>query len=192
VTIPESGSKTISFSATVYNEYDQELEEASITYSLVQATTGVSINSTTGVVTVTDAASPGTVQILAECGSINATAALYLHLATSQLIPLSVTTNNTYYVSVTADGVSSFLGQTYTLTYDPNVLEIADLSALTWEKELTAGVIPGTGITIISVSGGEIVFSVSHTIPGGNILSGVINTFIFKAISSGDTTISIS
>ena len=46
----------------------------------------------------------------------------------------------------------------FTLKYDPVSLELTELSALTFEKELTAGNIAAAGVNIISVAPGEIVY----------------------------------
>jgi hypothetical protein len=62
----------------------------------------------------------------------------------------------------------------------------------TYERELTVGQIAGTGISILSVSPGEIVFEIGRDVPEGNKWSGVINVFSFVALSTGATVVTIS
>lgn len=76
----------------------------------------------------------------------------------------------------------------YTITYNPSKLELIDLCSLTYKKELTAGAINGTSITIVSVdtSKGEIVFKN----PNADMenVSKVLNSVKFKGLVSGEQT----
>ena len=107
---------------------------------------------------------------------------------------LTVTSNNSYYVSFKVDRATNadFSGKTFTLTYDPNVLSVADLCAFTWDQELTTGPISQAGIYITSVSNGTITFTVNPSIPNGQEWAGIVNTFKFKARQSATTTVTIN
>ena len=187
VFIPSSGSNTITVSAEGIDAYGDAI--TSPTYSLENAYTGVTINSTTGVVTVTPDAQVGDVDVIAEYGSLDCSATLYVENA-SQLT-LSVTDGDTYTVSLTGSDITSFASRTFTLTYDDEVLEITDLCAFTYEEETTTGAVSGTDITITGVSPGVITFTIDKSIPSGKKWSGVLNIFEFTAIESDNTMISI-
>ena len=142
-----------------------------VTYSLVDAYTDVSTNSTAGVVTVTNTASP---------------------TSSDTQLPLTLTTGNLYTVSVLADDIADFSGMVFVIEYDPLLLEVDDLCILTWAKETTAGAIPGTGITIVSFTPGEIVFEIDRNIPNDKVFSGLINAIRFRALDDGEAVITLS
>ena len=119
-------------------------------------------------------------------GSTTSTAALTTNL--------SVTSGTPSYVSFKVERATNatFSGKTYTLTYDPNVLTLADLCAFTWDEELTTGAISQAGISITGVSNGTVTFTVTQSIPSGQEWTGIINTFKFTARQSTTTTVTIS
>jgi uncharacterized repeat protein (TIGR02543 family) len=124
--------------------------------------------------------------------TITANTTLYAKWTTASTeLVLSITTNNTYLISMNVENESSFTGATYTITYDSTKLQISDLCTFTYAKETTAGTITGTGITIISVSPGTITLAVDKTIPSGSKWSGVLDIFEFKALTTGSTIVSI-
>lgn len=135
----------------------------------------------------------GTVMIIAEYEDLICTAMLYLRIEGSgtELFMLPVE-DETYRVSFSAANVESFDSRTFTLTYDPGVLELTDLCAFTYAKELTAGEIPRTGITILTVSSGTITFEVDKDIAQDKKWSGMIDIFVFTALDTDSTEISIT
>jgi hypothetical protein len=94
-----------------------------------------------------------------------------------------------YDISIAASDITSFSGMTVTMQYDPARMQLSDLCAFTKAKELSAGAIPGIGVTVSQVSNGAIVLTVSKSIPSGNVWSGVINTISLKALQSGNTAV---
>ncbi len=96
---------------------------------------------------------------------------------------------NTLDLGLTATDVVDFGSYEMVVTYNPGVVEVADLSTLTGAAELTAGIIEGTGITIKEFSQGRIVFSVDKAVTPGEAWTGVINGIKFKARETGGTTI---
>ncbi|WP_127534203.1 fibronectin type III domain-containing protein [Paenibacillus kobensis] len=64
------------------------------------------------------------------------------------------------FVVVTPPAVYGVMDRTITVTYDPNALEVLDLSTVTPGVELSAGVIAKSGMTVVSFKPGEIVISV--------------------------------
>ena len=100
--------------------------------------------------------------------------------------------NKEYNLVTTVENMPTNDDGQYTITYNPSKLELIDLCSLTYKKELTAGAINGTNITIVSVdtSKGEIVFK-NPNAENGNV-SKVLNTFKFKGLVSDEqTTITI-
>ena len=92
-------------------------------------------------------------------------------------------------LGLTATDVVDFTSYEMVVTYNPGVVEVADLSTLTGAAELTAGKIEGTGITIKEFSQGRIVFVVDKAVTPGEAWTGVINGIKFKARETGGTTI---
>ena len=96
---------------------------------------------------------------------------------------------NTLDLGLTATDVVDFGSYEMVVTYNPGVVEVADLSTLTGAAELTVGKIEGTGITIKEFSPGRIVFAVDKAVTPGEAWTGVINGIKFKARETGGTTI---
>ncbi|OPX44321.1 fibronectin type III domain protein [Ruminiclostridium hungatei] len=92
-------------------------------------------------------------------------------------------------LGLTATDVVDFGSYEMVVTYNPGVVQVADLSTLTGAAELTTGKIEGTGITIKEFSQGRIVFVVDRAVTPGEAWTGVINGIKFKARETGGTTI---
>ena len=86
VVIPDNGSATAVISGTVYDPSGYVIPGAALTYALVTAYPGVSVNASTGVITVTPAAAEGTAQISAAYGPYTCTASLKLCGAITPII----------------------------------------------------------------------------------------------------------
>ena len=78
LTIPSSGTATANASAVVRDAGGTTLTGQTVTWSLASSYAGVSINSTTGVVTVTSNAASGSVTVRGTCGAVSGTATLTL------------------------------------------------------------------------------------------------------------------
>ncbi|MCL2707010.1 MAG: hypothetical protein FWE97_02455, partial [Dehalococcoidia bacterium] len=195
LSIPASGAiaKTVAVNAAALDPMGKPITTAVFTYGLDASYTGVSIDSSTGVITVDSTAAVGSIGLTAFYNGITIQAVLYLITYSSgEELLLNVTEGKLYTVSAWAYDIEDFDGLVFVLTYDPQILEMSDLSAFTWIKELTAGVIQGTGITILSFIPGEVIFSIDHEIPSGMSWSGITNSFVFKALDTGSTTVTIS
>ena len=102
------------------------------------------------------------------------------------------TLNKEYNLVTTVENMPTNDDGQYTITYNPSKLELVDLCSMTYKKELTAGVINGTNITIVSVdtTSGKIVFKNPNTYVGN--VSKVLNSFKFRGLVSNEqTTITI-
>lgn len=193
VTVPETGSSTTTV-AVYGNSAEEVITPMMASYTLAEPYAGVSLNSN-GTVTVTSSAAVGRVQINATYG--NLTASTYLVLvkdseeATGDLT-FSAISGGTYDIAFVAQNVQSFAGKTFTLTYDPAVLAVDDLCALSHEKNTAVGVIPRTGVTITQLNSGSIVFKVGKDIASSQKWSGTANVFSFKATADGQTTVCIT
>jgi len=92
-------------------------------------------------------------------------------------------------LGLTASDVTDFSQYTLTVAYDPNAIEVLDLSTLTGQSELNIGKIEGTDITITSFTPGRITFVSNKAINLGESWTGVINSIQFKAKVSGGSPI---
>jgi len=187
--IPKNGQDTIVTQAVGMDSEGNPVGQLNITYSLDNTYSGVSINPSTGLITVTRFASAGTVGIIASYDNLIATADLVL---TSANAGSGVNANGLYTVNLYAQDISSFNNIVFTLTYDPLVLEVTDLCALTYQKETTTGPILGTDITILSFTSGTITFNIDKSIPQGLVFSGLLNALSFKALTDDTTTLTLS
>ncbi|MFC4305228.1 fibronectin type III domain-containing protein [Cohnella boryungensis] len=84
---------------------------------------------------------------------------------------------------IVAPSIPGLTERTITVTYNPEELEIQDLSAATPEIELTVGPIKGTNIRVSEIANGKIVFRIS------NALSTNVNIIRFIAKSNEPSTI---
>jgi hypothetical protein len=193
VTVPTSGTVSSTATATVRDANNNILTGQTVTYSLPISKAGVSINGSTGVVTVSSTATAGTVTVRGTCGSVTGTAMLTISTTTSAAnITLQATANQIYHISVKGHSVTSFSGTTYAVTYDSSKLTLQDFAAQTKQGKTTPGAVAGTGLTIVSHSGGVLTFTVQKTIQSGYKWSGVLTVLKFKALSTGSSSLQIS
>jgi alpha-tubulin suppressor-like RCC1 family protein len=191
VTIPTSGTVTSTASAVVRDANNNILTGQTVTYSLPTSKIGVSVNSSTGVVTVSSTATAGTVTVQGTCGNVTGTATLTL-TSSAVNMTLQATANGIYNISVKGNNISSFNGTTYTITYDSSKLELQDFAAQAKRLKTTPGTVAGTGLTIVSHSGGVLTFTVQKTISNGYKWSGVLTILKFRALSTGSSSLQIA
>jgi glutamyl endopeptidase len=92
--IPDSGSEIITVGAQVKDQYDRVMSWCSPTYSLLSAYSGVSVNSTTGAVTIQSSAAAGTVNIVASYGLLSCMAPLTFNMSNSAYTMVFYNNNN--------------------------------------------------------------------------------------------------
>lgn len=97
--------------------------------------------------------------------------------------------DNTLDLGLTAHDVVDFSKYTMTVTYNPDVVDVEDLSTITGEKELAHGRIEGTDVTIVSFERGKIIFKCDKAVESDESWTGVINSIKFKSKYKGGTTI---
>lgn len=109
--------------------------------------------------------------------------------ADSTKILTNVQAGLSYEVVFAGDNLSNFADKTFTISYDPDKIEIIDLYALTPEVDMELGVINGTDIEVISISNEKIEFKINKSIAENESWTGIITIIKFKALESSDTTI---
>lgn len=92
-------------------------------------------------------------------------------------------------LGLASSNITDFRPYRLSVTYRPDVLEVEDLCNLTAARELAAGEVAGTGITITDFRPGQIVFQVEQAITAGYSWTGVLNSIKFRAKVTGGTTI---
>lgn len=190
VNIPTSGTNAMQLMA-VGNTETTSIKETMPTYCLNADYAGVSL-STDGCLTVSSAAETGRVQVTASYADMTNTAEVVFRKTTAEdaySVELSVLQDETYHVAFKVQNAEALNGRAFTISYDPMLLQVEDLCALTFDKEVTAGVIARTGIQITSVADGEIHFTLTKTIPAGAKWSGLVNLFAFKAVADGEAIV---
>lgn len=104
-------------------------------------------------------------------------------------ISMEVSSGNEYNI-ILSSVQSDQLADSYTISYDSSYFDVVTLCCLVSSPVATTGVISGTGITITSVTPGEITFTRDVSIPIGKVWSGAINIVRLRAKKSGTTVIS--
>ena len=100
---------------------------------------------------------------------------------------IEIKNDTTYTLSINAVEISNLNNKTFSLSYDPAEMQLLDFAAHIGSNRTTNGLIPGTPITIISHTNGEVVFSYNKAVPGGYEWTGVLTIVKFKAIKNGVT-----
>ena len=111
ITIPSTGNATVTVSAVVKDQYEDEMSGISPTYSLTSSYSGVTINSSTGVVTVSSSATSGTATIRATYGTLYTDVSLSLNSGTSEQYSLQF--GQYRYYSWFWEGEESFTVEAY-------------------------------------------------------------------------------
>ena len=104
-------------------------------------------------------------------------------------VKLALSQGYEYRVPITARNVTSFTGKAITITYDQAALELRTVAEQVYGKYVSTGVVPGSMITITSISPGVVVFTYDAAIPQGSVWSGVISVLKFEALTNGATTV---
>lgn len=107
-------------------------------------------------------------------------------------IVAKLTKMNTVDLGMVGKDIMDFSRYTLKVTYDPNAVEITDLSTLTGSKELTPGRIAGTDVIVASFRPGEAVFTCDKALALNESWTGVINSIQMKAKVSGGSSITYS
>ena len=85
ITIPQSGSKAVTYTAVVYDQYGAKMENPAVTWRLTR--TGKGVSQEAGAVTVTPDAAAGTYTLEADCGGKTAQAAISVTKITFWVVP---------------------------------------------------------------------------------------------------------
>jgi len=193
IVIPQSGSTTITVSATAFDTMGQPIPDAPIIYSSTAPYPGISINSTTGAILVHPIAAPGTVTISATYNGLTATTELTLtERGSTKNLELVITQNNEYTISLNAEAITTFDGITVEIEYDHTKLQLLNLAEQVYGTYISTGAIPGTGITVTHLSSGRISLTFDRTIPQGMTWSGTITVLKFRALTTGTTAICVT
>ena len=102
---------------------------------------------------------------------------------------ISISSGNTYIVSITATNMENVNNKIFTLDYDSSKLAVDDICAQTWGKDISVGSVQDTDIEIISVTDSQIKFKTNKT---QSPVSGTVNMLRFNAIATGTATVAIT
>ncbi len=171
IAIPASGNVSETYTAVVKDESDSPISNANVTWSLQSDVTGVSINATTGVVTVSSSASGGaTVTVVAtsvadssKSGSkavtlsneapTAVTAAVYVYGASSITIPTTISVTQAYTATVKDQFDNTMDGADVTWSLQSDVTGVS-INAATGVVTVSSSASGGANITIVATSGG--------------------------------------
>ena len=94
-----------------------------------------------------------------------------------------------YLLFINTENMSSFAGYKFKLEYAEDAFTVEDACAMTAEKEINTGAVPGTDIEITESTAGGLSFICTEDIPPGTTVTKAVNAVILKANSSGLRTI---
>ncbi|QMV42433.1 fibronectin type III domain-containing protein [Cohnella cholangitidis] len=102
---------------------------------------------------------------------------------------VQVVQGQTFNFSLLAFDVKDFSERKFTVTYNPDELEVIDLCSFTPEKDaLSTGTIPGTHLSVTNTPG-IIEFQVNQSVAPGTVWSGEITSIVFKSKIDGQSFI---
>jgi hypothetical protein len=101
---------------------------------------------------------------------------------------LQLTNGQVFNLTITANEILNPIKHTYTITYNPEELELIDLCGISSRIDLDTGNIIGTDIQIIQVSEGTIVFKKLGDLTG-QAWTGYINSIKFRSKKDGESQI---
>jgi hypothetical protein len=76
----------------------------------------------------------------------------------------------------------------FTITYNPDELDVVDLCGSTYDNELTTGSIDGTNIEIVQFTPGKIVIMINATEPVQGF-SGTVDLMVFRSKINGPVSL---
>lgn len=117
----------------------------------------------------------------------------FIIIGTENSDRISIVEGQEYIVNVIGRNIRDLSGS-ISITYNTSELEVLDICAQTYEKELSAGTAMNGRITIeqFDPQNGLIKIKINRTIPSGKIYSGFLNMIQFKAKMTGETELVIN
>lgn len=107
-------------------------------------------------------------------------------------IAFNIQSGEVFTIALTANNITSFDGSEMELIFKTNELELLDFAVQSRNRAVTVGMIEGTGLEIISIGNGRVVFRLSQDIGSGRTWSGVITVLEFRALTTGTTAINFN
>lgn len=110
---------------------------------------------------------------------------------TSPDYTLKMNKDKEYSLTLLASNVQDFSELVFTVTYDPNELELADLYDFTPVQDMSSGVIPDSNLSAV-YSSGKIIFTVNQNVVPGSSWSGEVTTLLFKSKINGTALVHVT
>lgn len=108
-----------------------------------------------------------------------------------KVIPIIIKTNKSIFsLIISAKDIENINNRNVKVTYNPDEVDVIDLSSITYAEDLSTGVIEGTNLLIKSFKPGTIIFSTNNDIPSGEVWSGILNSIKFKSKVSHEVEVS--
>jgi hypothetical protein len=182
ITIPTSGSTTANYTATVMDQYGYQMTDETLTWSLVSSIGGVTVDSSTGVVTVNETAEVGSFDLMAISDTDSSvTASKFITLEEEQVVAPEVTSIEiTGENSITIPSSDSTTSAYTAIVKDQDGLEMEN-ETVTWSLASTV-----TGVSVDPQSG---VVTVDNTAGSGTIE--LVATSITDSTVKASITISL-
>ena len=102
---------------------------------------------------------------------------------------VSCANNEVFNLMFTASDIQNPDAYTFTITYNPQELDVVDLCGTTPRLDMTTGNIIGTDVQVIQFAPGTIVFKKITPVGLGQSWSGEVDSIKFKSKISGQSSI---
>jgi len=94
-------------------------------------------------------------------------------------------------VPIGARNIATFAGKTITVTYDPEKLQPMGAAAQASGAYISVGAVPGTGVTVTSLSYGSVTLTFDAPVPQGKEWSGTVTVLKFITLEQGMAVVSV-
>lgn len=109
--------------------------------------------------------------------------------STDNAYTFSSSANDINSVYINVSNIDTFANKIFKVQYDEAQLLLLDACLFSKEPETVAKAVPGSGVNILSVNNGEILFEINQDIPDAKKMSGTINILQFKSLTDGEKTV---
>ena len=106
-------------------------------------------------------------------------------------VVINAQNTKTYDIAVAGENLPLNGSDIFTITYDTNVLQLANFATHVPGSHTSTGTIPDTDIQVTSISNGVIQFKFTYPVDENHVWSGIFTIAKFKALSTQSTTVFI-
>ncbi len=112
--------------------------------------------------------------------------------ATSASYTASVLQDEEFILVFTASDIQNLSNSSFTVTYNPDQLDVEDLYATTSQTDTAVGNIPGTDLSVTQFTPGTAILTLNTPVSPGQSFTGLVTTIRFRSKINGNSVITFS